>query len=241
MSPCNGKRMTITAQKVIAVTPLGQALAIQNSEIAPTATKTRTALMKGRSQSATCSRAVPLTPTMSRGSITPANPLRPRAMPSMPRAALSASNLWIGVLALKRVSDRAAERHASRNSAGSSAEPGGARRQPRARQLVVNGVGLPFGRRVAAAGDRKRNLAPGRNRLHESRHGPLQHRRTIAEIGRLADRRIDHRIERDHAPQEFASKRSKMKNVGAGVPEAIGEPVHDRGRESAEFRRQLPA
>src|ERR1700760_718759 len=39
-SPDGGKRMTITAQKVIAATPFGQALTIQKSEIVPTANTT---------------------------------------------------------------------------------------------------------------------------------------------------------------------------------------------------------
>jgi hypothetical protein len=34
MSPCSGKRTTMIAQNVIAVAPLGHALAIQNSDIA---------------------------------------------------------------------------------------------------------------------------------------------------------------------------------------------------------------
>ena len=89
--------MTITAQNVIAATPFGQALTTQNSEIVPTAKRTRTALTNAGIQSATCTRAVPLTPTTSRGSITPVKPLRARAMPSMPAAALSASSLCIGV------------------------------------------------------------------------------------------------------------------------------------------------
>ena len=115
--------MTMTAQNVIAATPFGQALTIQNSEIIPTAKRMRTALTNAGIQSATRKRAVPLTPTTSRGSITPVRPLRARAMPSMPAAALSASSLCIGVSASKRVSDRTAEQHASRNAAGSSVEP----------------------------------------------------------------------------------------------------------------------
>jgi hypothetical protein len=87
------KRTTTTAQNVIAVTPLGQALAIQNSDIAPTVTKTRTALIRGGSQSGTCNRAVPFTAIISRGSTTPVRPFSARAIPSRPAAALSASSL----------------------------------------------------------------------------------------------------------------------------------------------------
>ncbi len=89
--------MTITAQNVIAATPFGQALAIQNSEIAPTATRVRAAFRKAGAQSATLKRAIPLTPTTLRGSITPVKPLSARAIPNMPAAALSASSLCIGV------------------------------------------------------------------------------------------------------------------------------------------------
>src|SRR5215468_6660325 len=102
------------AQNVIAVAPLGQALAIQNSDIATTARKARTALMEGGSQSGTCNRAVPGTEIMSDGSTTPASPFRARAMPSMPWAALAAKSLCDGVSALKHVRDRTAEQHAAR-------------------------------------------------------------------------------------------------------------------------------
>ena len=92
---------------------------------------------------------------------------------------------------------------------------------------------------VAAARDLKRSPAPGRNRLHEAGHRPLQHRRTIAQVGRLADRRVDHRIERNDAPQEVASKRSKLVKIGAGGHKTIGEPIHDRRRQGSEFRREF--
>ena len=108
---------------MIASAPLGHALAIQKSDIAPTDRKTRTALMEGGSQSGTCNRAVPLTGIMSLRSTTPVSPFSARAMPSMPSAALSAKSLWDGVWALKRVRDRAALQHAARNSAGLFAEP----------------------------------------------------------------------------------------------------------------------
>ncbi len=114
--------MTITAQNVIAATPFGQALKIQKSEIAPTANRTRKALTNAGIQSATCKCARPFTRIMSRGSITPVRPLRARAMPSMPAAALSASSLCIGVSASKCVSVRTAEQQAPRNSAGSSVD-----------------------------------------------------------------------------------------------------------------------
>src|SRR5271170_3972388 len=111
------------AQNVIANAPLGQALAIQNTDIAATASRTRSALMVGGSQSGTCNRAVPLTAIMSAGSTTPTSPFSARAMPSMPRDALSARTLWEGVSALNRARERTAEQHAARNSAGVLAEP----------------------------------------------------------------------------------------------------------------------
>ena len=111
------------AQNVIADAPFGHALAIQKSDIAGTASKTRRALIEGGSQSGTCNRAVPRTGIMSGGSTTPVSPFSARAMPSMPWAALSAKSLWDGVSALKRVRDRTAEQHAARNSAGVFAEP----------------------------------------------------------------------------------------------------------------------
>ena len=111
------------AQNVIAIAPFGHALAIQNSDIAPTARRTRRALMVGGSQSGTCNRAIPLTGIMSGGSTTPTSPFSARAMPSMPWAALSARSCSEGVWALKRVRDRTAEQHAARNSAGVFAEP----------------------------------------------------------------------------------------------------------------------
>ena len=112
------------AQNVIANAPLGHALAIQKNDTAGTANKTRSALTEGGSQSGTCNRAVPRTGIMSGGSTTPVSPFSPRAMPSMPSAALSAKSLWEGVSALRRVRDRAAEQHAARNSAGFFGEPG---------------------------------------------------------------------------------------------------------------------
>src|SRR5271169_2552379 len=111
------------AQNVIASAPFGHALAIQNSDITPIARKAGTALMEGGSQSGTCNRAVPLIGIVSPGSTTPVSPFNARAMPSMPWAALSARSLWEGVSALKRVTDRTAEQHAVRNSAGVFAEP----------------------------------------------------------------------------------------------------------------------
>ena len=111
------------AQNVIAIAPLGHALAIQNSDIAKIARKARTALIEGGSQSGTCNRAIPRMGIMSGGSTTPTSPFSARAMPSMPWAALSAKSRWEGVSALKRVRDRTAEQHAARNSAGVFAEP----------------------------------------------------------------------------------------------------------------------
>src|SRR5580700_11492426 len=111
------------AQNVIANAPFGHALAIQNNDVTASASKTRSAVMKGGSQSGTCRRAIPLTGIMSLGSTTPVSPFSARAMPSMPMAALSAKSLWDGVSALKRVRDRTAAQHASRNSAGVFAEP----------------------------------------------------------------------------------------------------------------------
>ena len=108
---------------MIADAPFGHALAIQKSDIAPTASKTRRALTKGGSQSGTWNRAIPLTGIMSLGSTTPASPFSARAMPSMPWAALSAKSLSDGVSALERARDRAALQHASRNSADSFAGP----------------------------------------------------------------------------------------------------------------------
>jgi hypothetical protein len=77
---------------VIADAPLGQALAIQNRDMAPTAKRTRTALMKGGSQSATRSRAIPPTLITSRGSTTPDKPFN-AASAEHAVAALSASSL----------------------------------------------------------------------------------------------------------------------------------------------------
>src|SRR5580698_11397453 len=111
------------AQNVIASAPFGHALAIQNSDIATIDRKARRAAMEGGSQSGTCNRAVPRTGIMSGGSTTPTSPFSARAMPSMPRDALSAKTLWEGVWALKRARDRTAEQHAARNSAGVLAEP----------------------------------------------------------------------------------------------------------------------
>ena len=111
------------AQNVIASAPLGHALAIQNSDIAPTARTTRTRVTEGGSQSGTCNRAIPLTGIMSLGSTTPVSPFSARAMPSMPMAALSAKSRWDGVWASQRARDRAAAQHASRNSAGFFLEP----------------------------------------------------------------------------------------------------------------------
>ena len=112
-------------------------------------------------------------------------------------------------------------------------------REPVARQFVVDSASLAFGRRIAVQRDLICSLAPRRNRLHEAGHRPLQHRRTIAEVGRLADRRVDHRIERNDAPQEVASKPLKLGKARAGGQKTIGEPVHDRRRQRSKLRREL--
>ena len=112
----------------------------------------------------------------------------------------------MGVWALKRVSDRTAEQHAARNSAGVFAEPDASGESRVARQFVVDGASLAFGRRIMVQRDLKRSLAPRRDRFHEAGHCSLQHRRAIAEVGGLADRRVDRRIERDDAAQEVAPK-----------------------------------
>ena len=163
----------MTAQKVIAATPFGQALTIQNSEIAPTANRTRTALTNAGIQSATRKRALPFTRIMSRGSITPVKPLRARAMPSMPAAALSASSLCIGVSASKRVSGshrRAACLAQRRRFLGRTDRVG---RKPRPRQEVVNGVGLTLGRRSRRAARSQTQLCARRRSSPSGRTPPV--------------------------------------------------------------------
>ena len=227
------------AQNVIAVAPFGHALAIQNSDIAPTASKTRSALTVGGSQSGTCNRAVPLTGIMSGGSTTPVSPFSARAMPSMPWAALSARSRSEGVCGIETregphrgTACRAQLRRRFRRARCVG-------REPVARQFAVDSASLAFGRRIVVQRDLICSLAPRRNCFHEAGHRSLQHRRTIAEVGGLADRRIDHRIERNDAPQEVASKPLELGKVRARDPKTIGEPIHDRRRQRSKLRREL--
>ena len=103
----------------------------------------------------------------------------------------------------------------------------------------MNSVRLLAGRGIAMELDRNRNLAPRRDRLHEASDPPLQNRRPIAQVGRLSDRRVDHGIKRNNAPQEVASTRLKLVQVAAGGHKTIGEPIHDRARQGCAFRCEL--
>ena len=172
--------------------------------------------MEGGSQSGTCKLAIPLTGIMSLGSTTPVSPFSARAIPSMPMAALSARSRWDGVSASKRTRERAAAAARLAQLRRLLPRVQCVERGPIARQLVVNGVSLFAQRLVAAARDFKRSPAPGHDRLHETEHRALQHRRMITQVGRLADRGVDDRIERDDATQQVASKRLELKEAGAG-------------------------
>src|SRR5215472_12884300 len=112
-------RTETAAAKVIARGPLGHAVAIQKRDTAPMVANARRALTTAGSQSGTCKRAAAYFGTARGGSTTKVRPLRARAMPSSPFAALSASNCNDGVSARKATSDRAAMLHARRRFAGS--------------------------------------------------------------------------------------------------------------------------
>ena len=58
-----------------------------------------------------------------------------------------------------------------------------------------------------------RQPAPAGQSGEQSVHGPLQHRRAIAQLGGLCDRLIDDRIERRDPPDERASNRLRLRQA----------------------------
>jgi hypothetical protein len=58
--------------------------------------------------------------------------------------------------------------------------------------------------------------APARQSHEQAIDGCLQHRRVIAQLRRLAESIVDHRVERDHSPEEFPTHPLSALEIGPG-------------------------
>ena len=203
----------------MACAPFGHAVTIQKSSTAPITTKARPALTRAGSQSGTRSRTLPRRGTGRAGSATSrASPLSACEMPASTSAVWSASSRSDGVPAGRAISRRTAASQIRRRPTGSAIQRAGlpgpdpGRLLRRGSQLLRHWLAeqRPPPAEPGRAGrlaQVNRHRAPARQSGEQTVDGRLQHRRVIAQLRGLAERLVDHRVERDDAPDELASHR----------------------------------
>ena len=106
------------------------------------------------------------------------------------------------------------------------------------RNPAQHGLRLAPGRLIRQRREVDRHAAPAGHGGEQSVHRALQHRRVVAEIGGLADRLVDDRIERRGPPDERASDRLRVRQARAGLRQGAREAAHDLGRQRREQRRE---
>ena len=241
-SPLGESNRTTTAAKTMAEAPLGHAVAIQKSSTAPIVMNARPALTKEGNQSGTWSQA-----TTARRSV-----IRIGDEQREPVERLRHAGQHLGGLigeqpqrwrAGRQVDQRPHRRLTDPAQADGVGDPAGRLTVLRRRAQLLRHAAQDRRRLVPIALVRQpcevhRDRAPARQSGEQAVHGPLQHRRMIAELGGLPDRLVDHRIERDDPPDELASDRLRLRQAWPGQRQGAGKSARDFGRQAREQRGQ---
>ena len=92
--------------------------------------------------------------------------------------------------------------------------------------------------RSRLSAEMERHCPPGGNRRDQAADARLQDARSIAEVGGFAERRVDHRIERDHPAHHLAPRRARRRlerfGRGDGARQTRDDARGDRGEFDAE-------